>query len=540
MFDQAPYAGRWVALIGSQVVGVGNTADEAELAAKHIRPKEKPRIYFVEGEGGRKLPFSPLLEQLQPFLTEELSPVYLVGGAVRDALLQRTSHDLDFVVARDAINLSFRVANALQVPAYILDQKRETGRVILADQATTLDFARFRGSNLEADLAARDFTINALAIPANAQTSQSIIDPTGGVQDLKQGLIRLTYQNAIRDDPVRSLRAVRLAAELGFEISGDTRSAILTTVSNLPNVSAERIRDELQKIILSPHPAAALQQLDELDLLQATLPEIAALSGVAQSYPHDEDVFRHTLHVIDWLVRIERILLSQDSGEYDALVRVRTQFTPYLPQLKLYLQRAVHGGIDGRLILRFGALFHDVGKSKTQSIAEDGRIRFFGHAAKGAVLAGVRLKQLCLSKDAVNQVKQIVAGHMRPLLLVQAQGGSPSRRAVYRYFRTTGQNGLDIGLLALADHLATYDGPGESEVWSKLVDLVTTLFKYYFEKHDEAVKPAPLLSGRDLIALGIEQGPDIGRILRLIEEIQAAGEISTREEALEFARRQAL
>ncbi len=176
---------------------------------------------------------------------------------------------------------------------------------------------------------------------------------------------------------------------------------------------------------------------------------------------------------------------------------------------------------------------------KLREIDEEGRIRFFGHAEVGAELAGKRLQQLCLSRDAISQVKRIVAGHMRPLFLAQAQGANPSRRAVYRYFRAVGHNGLDIGLLALADHLATYDGPGEQRRWETLVGLVARLYQFYFEKYEEAVEPVPLLNGQDLITLfKMEPGPEIGRILRLIEEGQAAGEIRSRDEALRFAEEQ--
>lgn len=541
MFDKTPYAGRWVALIGEQVVGVGFTAVEARQSAQHHRPKERITLYYVEPEGGEVLPFSPLFEQIRPLLAQEHMAVYLVGGAVRDALLGRVSHDLDFVVPRDAVRLTFRVADMLKTPAYVLDEERDTGRVVLAGQETMLDFARFRGPDLETDLWARDFTINALAIPATAQTRLAIIDPTGGLRDLELGQIRLTNQEALIDDPVRCLRGVRLAAALAFDITQDTKSAILAAVPALVNVSKERIRDELQKIMLTSRPGSTIQQMDDLNLLQATLPEVAALAGVSQSPPHYEDVLNHTRHVLNRLVQIEAGLFSGAGATQDASLKyIHGQLAGYLPELREYLDRPVDGGVDGHLILRLGALFHDVGKKDRQTFEEDGRIRFFGHDGAGAEIAGHRLRELCLSKNAIVQVKRIVAGHMRPLSLVQAQGSSPSRRAVYRFFQATGQNGLDIGLLALADHLATYNGPGEWPAWSTLVDLVARLYQHYFEKHDEAVKPPPLLSGRDLIALGVEQGPEIGRILRLIEENQAAGEINSREEALQFVQEQTL
>ncbi|MCP4427377.1 MAG: polynucleotide adenylyltransferase, partial [Chloroflexi bacterium] len=138
--------------------------------------------------------------------------------------------------------------------------------------------------------------------------------------------------------------------------------------------------------------------------------------------------------------------------------------------------------------------------------------------------------------QAIKQIKRIVAGHMRPLHMANQTKG-PSRRAIFRYFRDTGGMGLDIGLLALADHLATYDGPGDGDSWTRLLDAVTTLFSHYFERHTETVAPPPLVNGGDLMdLLQLKPGPEIGRLLRLIQEAQAAGELTNREEALQFAR----
>lgn len=538
MKGMASYAGRWVALIGDQVVGVGYTAEEALQSAQHNRPKERAVVTFVEPIGEEPLPFSSLLERVRPYLLQVNTPVYLVGGAVRDALLGRTSHDLDFVVAEDAIRLSFEIGNKLGVPAYVLDKERDTGRVVLPRQDTMLDFARFRGADLEADLLARDFTINALALPATAQTRLAIIDPSGGLGDLDAKRIRLIDERALINDPVRTLRAVRLAASLDFTISPETRSAIPEAVHLLANISPERVRDEMLKILMTPCPDGALREMADLGLLEATLPEVAKLAGIVQPPPHHEDVLAHTLSVLKWQRRLEAVLFA--GGEWDGpLDFAAAALEPYVGQLHDYLERGIHGGLDGHVILRLAALFHDVGKSETGKIDDEGRIRFFGHAEAGAELSGRRLQQLCMSREAGSEVKRIVAGHMRPLFLAQAQGADPSRRAVYRYFKATGHNGLDIGLLALADHLATYDGSGEGQAWETVVGLVARLFQFYFEKHEETVKPAPLVNGQDLMTiLAMEPGPEIGRVLRLIEEGQAAGEIRSRDEALRFAQAQ--
>jgi tRNA nucleotidyltransferase/poly(A) polymerase len=153
----------------------------------------------------------------------------------------------------------------------------------------------------------------------------------------------------------------------------------------------------------------------------------------------------------------------------------------------------------------------------------------------GAELAGRRLRRLRLSNEAVKHVKKIVAGHMRPLLLATSE--RVTRRAVYRFFRATGAAGIDIGLLSLADHLATHDGPGPDDAWHALVEMVARLYEHYFEAYEETIAPPPLLKGGELIeALHLEPGPEVGRLLRLLEEAQAAGEIKTKEEALLLAK----
>jgi putative nucleotidyltransferase with HDIG domain len=535
MTDLTAYAGRWVALSGEMVAGVGHTAEEALLLARRNRPKERFSLRFVEQPGGEPLALSPLLERLRPFLTQQDRPVYLVGGAVRDALLNRVSHDLDFVVPHRAIQMAFKAANALGAPAYVLDQERDTGRVVLPEADTTLDFACFRGPDLEADLRDRDFTINAMALPATAVTRASLIDPCGGAADLQARLIRQTHAQAIASDPVRALRALRLAHGLEFSLAEETTAAVSAAAPLLQSVSIERVRDELLKLLETAVPHQAVQQMADLGLLPVVLPEIAALADVAQSAPHHEPVLAHTQSVLHWLVQIESLLNGAEPHNA-ALKQAAAALADFRAPLLEHLNRRVDGGINGRTLLRLGALFHDTGKKKTQTVESDGRIRFLGHDKAGAKLAARRLRRFAMSNQAIAHVERIVAGHMRPLFLAN-DGRQPGRRTVFRYFRDTKEAGLDICLLALADHLATYDGPGEADGWESLLQVVMVLLRHYFEHYTETVAPPALVKGHDLMTvLNLPAGPEIGRLLRLIQEAQAAGEITTRDEALAFAR----
>lgn len=538
--DLTSYQGRWVALVGEKVAGIGNTPDEARRLAGRNRPKERVTVQFVAPPAAAPLPLSPLLERIRPLFTAYPHPVYLVGGAVRDAVLGVASHDLDFAVPQGGIRLAFRAGDALGAPAYPLDQERDTGRVVLAEADTTLDFAGFRGPDLAADLRDRDFTINALALPAAATTRAAIIDPCGGLDDLLAGRLSLTHDRALHADPLRAMRAVRQAVQFGFTLTPETETAVRAAAPSLAQVSPERVRDEIVRVVDTSRPHTALHLLETYHLLPIILPEIAALAGVEQTPPHHEPVLDHTRHVLARLVQVEAALFGEAARAGEAL-DATPALAPYREQLIAHLTRAVEGGLNGRILLRLAALFHDVGKAETQQIDEENgerRIRFYGHDRIGAEITADRLRQLTLSKKAIRHVRDVVAGHMRPLLLVDAQGGRPTRRAVYRFFRDIGSAGLDAGLLALADHLATYDGPGPETTWQHLIQMVGALYHFYFEKYDETVSPPPLLDGHRLMeALDLSPGPEVGRLLRLIEEAQAAGQIQTEEEAIRFARR---
>jgi tRNA nucleotidyltransferase/poly(A) polymerase len=486
------------------------------------------------------------LARLEPLVGEASFPVYLVGGAVRDALRGVSSHDLDFAVPHGAIKLAFTVANALGVPAFVLDRERDTGRVVLDKDGIMLDFARFRGNDLEADLRGRDFTVNAMAWRIGGPPDQNVTDPTGGVSDLAQGILRQTRDGAIAEDPVRALRAVRLRHSLGFSLEPTTAKAAAAAAASLGRISAERVRDELLRIMNLHAVAAALEELMALGLLPAVLPEIAALGPLQQSPPHRDRVLAHTQSVLRWLTALTRHLLGQDaqpgSGRQATLPsEAVTLLASFRHGLQEHLERPVAGLLTGLDLLVWSGLFHDAGKAAAQTEDASGRIRFLGHEQAGATLVASRLRALRFSNEAIRHVEAVVAGHMRPLLL--AQQSSVSRRAVFRYFRALDGAGIDVVLLSLADHLATYEGatdpaPGDA-AWEALIAVCRQLLAHYYEAYETTVRPTPLVDGHALMeALGIAAGPELGRLLRLIEEAQAAGEVATRTEALALASRE--
>ncbi len=468
--------------------------------------------------------------------------VWLVGGVARDALLGRSVHDWDFAVDRDALGLARAVGDALDGAYFPLDVERGTGRVILATEdgaRLELDFAVLRGADLEADLAARDFTINALALDETG----ALVDPLGGEADLRARRIRAASERAFQNDPLRMLRATRLEAELDFEIEPQTVAWIRRDAPLLALPSAERLRDEFARGMAVPGASAYLQRLDELGLLPHVAPELELLKGVTQSPPHRFDVWRHTLMTVDTLEMVvaavtgaslwprPRALADAPPTAWGDVARVLSQFSG---DLREHLAVALCAGRDRASLLKLAALLHDAGKPATWSEGADGRIHFYGHESAGARIAAARLQKLRFSRDEMKRARVIVEGHLRPLHLARAK--KITRRAVYRYFRATGDAGVEVVLLSLADHLATWGPNLQEHRWERRLEMAELLLDHYFERREETVAPPPLVSGHDLMtALGLEAGPEIGRLLEALREAQAAGEVQTREEALAMA-----
>ena len=545
----SPYAGRWVARVRNKIVAHGGTPEQARHAAKKSRPKEEPTITYMPINF--KLP-PLLLEILDAFPADQ--PLYLIGGAVRDLLLGRVSHDLDFGLGADSLTIARKIANCIDAAYYPLDKERGSARLILMHDDGTrdvLDFARLRGEtgeSLEEDLRERDFTLNAIALDVR---SQKIYDPLNGLADLRAKELRLCSPTSLSDDPIRILRAIRLASNYGFKILPETRFAMKKAIVGLSETSVERQRDEFFKILEGKQAHTALRALEILGVLPEILPEVAALKDVAQSPPHVNDLWSHTLNTIRHL----ESMLAALSPDYDPskasefhngllvlkLGRYRKQFAEHFSE-KLTVDRSLYG------LLFFAALYHDIAKPAVQKIGDDGRIRFWGHEREGSDMVAERARSLHLSNDEVDRLKCIVRGHLRVHDMArrmlekgtQAQGharsaGSPSRRTIYRFFRDTREAGVDIVLLSLADLRATYEHTLPEDLWGAELDVARILLENYFERPEEVVKPKSLLNGHEVMqAFDLRPSPRVGAVIEAIREAQATGEVGTRDEAVAF------
>ncbi len=466
-------------------------------------------------------------------------PVYLVGGAVRDLRLGRPVHDLDFGLPDQVRSLARRVANALGGHFYMLDEGRSTARVIVHGpdgDLTFLDFCTLRGPDLESDLRDRDFTINAIAF--DLRQPDAWIDPTGGIADLQARVLRPCSAQSFQNDPVRILRGVRLAQGLEFRLLPETLDAMRPVVSRLPKISSERRRDEFLRILEGRNVRAALRLLDDLKVLGTILPELTPLKGMTQSAPHVFDGWEHTLAVLAQLERVWAGLVEGQELTADPLmVAAEQRLGRYRPRLAGHFQARLNPHRSLRGLLFLAALFHDIAKPQSRTVDPDGRIRFFGHDERGARVAADCARRMALSQVEVERVEQIVAHHMRVHLLAMS-GELPSRRAIFRYFRASGQSGVDIVLLSLADMLATYGDTLSQEAWERELDTAAALLEGWFDQPSRVVKPPRLLTGTDLMnELHLPPGPQLGRLLDLIREAQATGEVNSRDEALELARK---
>ena len=529
----SPYAGRWVALLRGKVIAQGSTPEEARRAAQTHRHKESPEIVFMPSP----FSFSPTLAAVREALPTD-QETYLVGGAVRDVILGRESHDLDFALPNDGIKLAKHIANKLKGAFYPLDSDRDTGRVILTDESgvrTIMDFASYRGANIEADLRDRDFTINAIAY--NLQT-ESFFDPLNGATDARAKLIRTCSPESFTNDPVRILRAIRLAAGLGFQLDRETRQNMKQAAGGLRSVSPERLRDELFRILEGPQPGTAIRALEMLDALPHILPELPALKGVEQPAPHVYDVWTHTLTTMNQLEGILAALAPgydpESTGDlFTGLLVLR--LGRYREQFATHFANSLNTDRSIRALLLFAALYHDVAKPTCKTIDDDGRIRFWGHDEQGEEIAAKRANSLHLSNDEVQRLRLIIRQHMRMHFhsnRMEAERKTPSRRAIYRFFRDAGEAGVDLVLLALADVRATRGHTLTQETWSATLDVCRIFLENYWEKPAETVSPPRLLNGNEVMnEFALEPGPRVGEILEAIREAQATGKVSTRDEA---------
>ena len=456
---------------------------------------------------------------------------YLVGGAIRDGLLGKTTNDVDIVVMGSASELSHSLAEALDGHDTYISPRHDIARIIVGKgaSAVTIDILSLSEGGIEDDLRRRDFTINSIAAPLDSVASGSwdLLDRFGRLRDFRERKIRASSDSVFSDDPVRLLRAVRICAETDFEIEPATQTLIRRDAHRLSEAPAERIRDEFFKILATPDCARRIRMMDRLGLLSVLIPELDCARGVEQPKEHYYDVFGHLMATLDYADQIV-------TGHYsNGLAR---DMMPAFDGMKRYFKRDFSHGHTRGTLLKLTAMLHDVAKPNTKTVEPSGRIRFFGHSERGEEIAGDILSRLRVSRNGAEAIRGMIRHHLRPRQMSN-KGDLPTDRAIHRYYRDLGNVALDTLYLNMADFLAAR-GPLLTEVEMRhQTEVIGHIMAVGPQKPITIASNRGLLTGHDIMReFQIESGPLVGQLLKAVAGAEALGEIKTKEEALKLAR----
>jgi poly(A) polymerase len=468
---------------------------------------------------GERLAAAPLVELARRALGAQ-DLIWIAGGAVRDAALEREVVDLDLAVAGDPAPVAKAIAREGGGHSFELSAEFATWRAVATDHSWQIDVTALRGETIEADLAERDFTLGAVAVPLDGTVP---LDPYGGLADLQRGLLRTVSERSFAADPLRLLRAARLAAGLGLEIDPATVSLARAEAARAGEVAGERQLVELRQLIGGPSPLRGMQLLDQLGLTPVVLPELEALRGVEQGPNHHLDVHGHTLAVLERTLEVEGNLARFAGARAD--------------QVAALLNEPLADEITRGTALRFGALLHDIGKPATRS-EKDGYVTFVGHDRDGVAIVGALCRRLRASRGLTRHLQDLTLHHLRLGFLVHEAPLSPRR--VHEYLRATEPVAADVTLLTVADRLsARGSGPfATEEAIEAHLELARQMLGAALDWRQQG-PPKPLLRGDELASeLGVGAGPELGELLAELEAAQYAGEVADREAAIEHLRRQ--
>lgn len=472
---------------------------------------------------------------------------YLVGGALRDALLRRPFSDIDLAVppSPDFSARVRRLASRLGAACVVLDGENQVYRLVQrrAPRAQ-LDIMPFVGGTLTSDLKRRDFTVNAMALRLGKgikfsrvkagfslkPSRDKVIDPHGGLKDLLAKKVKPVSGKIFTEDPVRLLRAFRVAAALDFQIIPGALKSIKKHSRLIKNSSPERSREELMRLLESPVSHKWLALLHAHGLLTALFPELKAQEGCAVPYYGKGGVLTHTLKVVE---RADELL-----SDLPGWLPVHSKAADEMPEPRL---------------LRLAALLHDIAKPAKAAMIK-GRLRFFGHEECGASMAEKAMEALRFSRAEIQLVSRTIGAHLRPGNL--AANEIISDRAMFRFFRDMGEYTVPLLVLCWADHASyvtreqlrrmrkklkqppaplppglPYNSPRKT---LRYMQVLTLLFNAYV-KRSLKLRKERLVDGNDVMRLlKLKEGPRIGEILEKVQLLQFEGKVRTREQALKY------
>jgi len=475
-----------------------------------------------------KLTKNKILSQINISLINLKQKGFLVGGAVRSILLEKTIKDIDIIVSNSSKKFSEYFANNFNGKVIELDKKRKIYRIIVKTKNKTyeIDVSPIK-KDIITDLKRRDFTIDSIAIDLiknyTISGTKKYIDPYNGIKDLNNKILRSNNSIIFIEDPIRLLRAIRISTELKFKISAETYKQIQENSHLIQSIAAERIREEFLKILSLSNSMNGIKLLNCVNLLTKIIPELNESKGISQPKEHYWDVFNHLIETIG---AIENIFDKKNK---------KTEFiTTHMPRFyndKKYFNQVIFEGHTRKTILKLVGLIHDISKPETKTLEKKGKIRFIGHDKLGAKKSIKILKRLKMSNKSIEYISLIIANHLRPTQMAP-KNEMPSNRALNRYYRDLNQVSIDTLYLNLADYISARGKMLNEKEWKEHCKLIKHILNHFKVSKEEKILPK-LVSGYDIMnVLSIQSGPKIGIILKKIEEAQLNEDIKTREEAL--------
>lgn len=447
------------------------------------------------------------------------APIWFVGGAVRGALRHEPSDgDADLIIDGDASEAAKVLARATGADRFPLSSDFGSWRLSGGRLGLTVDITPLQGADLAADLARRDFTVNAVAVPLEGGDR---IDLHGGGPDASAGVLRMVGPDAFRSDPVRLLRLVRLEQETGLRPDSETLRAARDQAALVAGATPERLMEELRRILRLADATGAIVALDGLGVLGALIPALEEARGMEQNPYHHKDVLGHVLEVVEHtedLVRDPEPVFRSRAGEIIAA-----------------LNEDLGDGLTRGEALLLGALFHDVAKPATRAVQPNGRVTFFGHDRRGAEMADAWCRRWKTSSRLREFVAGCAADHLVLGFMVHRQ--PLSLRQVHRYRRRIAPREIELAVLSVADRLATRGARTRESAITRHLALARELMEVHLRLERSGPLP-PVIPGDQLAdRLGRDPGPWLRPVLEAIFEEQVVGTVSSPEQAARFAQR---
>lgn len=449
--------------------------------------------------------------------------IYMVGGSVRDYFMEKEVGDFDIVSLEDTKNLAEKLADIKNGSCISLDKENGVARVILSNEDNkkiVIDFCKMKGKDIYEDLSKRDFTINAIAVKVEDGEIDfdSVIDPYGGIEDIKKGVINIVDANVFEQDPIRMLRAVRFMTELNFDISDKTLKIIKKNSYRIKDASGERISNELFKILAQKRSYYYFSFMDKhLNMLGSIFPEIEDMKDVGRCKYHVVDSWTHSLHTMR---TIEKIIYA-DSYFEDHL---RKAYEDHTSQI-------MANGHAKRQLIKLAALFHDIGKPKARWVDETGRVRFRGHEIVGEEIVADISDRLRLSNKEKKFLCKIVREHMWPLTLYKTN--DVSGRSLYDLFKNFGESTLDIILIGLADIISTRQLLKPHEEMGMYKVHAEYLANNYLTRFKRLEDISNVINGNDILEnFDLEDNTMIGDIIDSVKRAIFFGKIPLEKERI--------